>query len=322
MYEAIRNFASQLLFDPVVEAKHQLPRTDKFIVCGVGGSNLAAGLVKTARPTADLLMHRDYGLPRVPDYFLRGSLLIMSSYSGDTEEVLDAFDAAQDAHLEVAALSTGGKLIERAKERGVPYIQMPATGIQPRIALGYALCGLLKFMGEEAALAEIRALSTTFDPNVSEPRGRELAQTLKDRVPVVYASAVNLAIAYNWKIKLNETGKIPAFYNVLPELNHNEMTGFDVKESSKHLSERFHFIVLEDMKDHPRIIRRAEVLEKLYRERGLKVTRIRLHGDTIWEKIFSSLILADWTAFYTAREYGLEAEQVPMVEQLKKLIAD
>lgn len=322
MYEAIKNSPSQFLFDPVVEAKDQLFRADKFIVCGVGGSNLAAGLFKTARPTADILLHRDYGLPRVPDYFLRESMLIVSSYSGDTEETLDAFDAAYGARLHVAALSTGGKLLERAKERGIPHVQVPATGIQPRSALGFMLCGLLKLMGEEETLSEVRSIGAALDPGAFEQKGRDLAAALKDCVPVIYASNANLAIAYNWKIKLNETGKIPAFYNVLPELNHNEMTGFDVHDSSRHLSERFHFIVLEDPNDHPRILRRIEVLQRLYAERGLPMTNIALHGHTVWEKIFSSLMLADWTAYYTAQQYGLEAEQVPMVEQLKKLIAE
>ncbi|MBI4272789.1 hypothetical protein HY621_02980, partial [Candidatus Uhrbacteria bacterium] len=109
-------------------------------------------------------------------------------------------------------------------------------------------------------------------------------------------------------------------YNVLPELNHNEMTGFDVKETSRQLSEKFFFIFLKDHTDHPRIQKRMDILERLYQDRGLPVRVIDLEGVHPFYKIFSCLVLADWTAIYTAEQYGLESEQVPMVEEFKKLV--
>jgi len=153
---------------------------------------------------------------------------------------------------------------------------------------------------------------------------------LKNYIPVVYASNYNLSLAYNWKIKLNETGKVPAFYNVFPELNHNEMTGFSAgggsafggDDSVKKLCDKFYFIILKDTENNPKILKRMEVLEKLYKERNLRVEAIELKGKDTWHKIFSSLILADWVAYYTALEYGLEPEQVPMVEEFKKLISE
>src|SRR3989338_7534914 len=123
-----------------------------------------------------------------------------------------------------------------------------------------------------------------------------------------------------WKIKFNETGKIPAFYNVFPELNHNEMTGFDIKDATRALSEKFHFIFLKDPEDLDKNQRRMSITEKLYQYRGLKVSTVGLSGNNRQERVFSALILSDWTAFYTARSYGLEAEQVPMVEEFKKLM--
>jgi glucose/mannose-6-phosphate isomerase len=158
---------------------------------------------------------------------------------------------------------------------------------------------------------------------------------LKNYVPVIYASNHNSSLAEIWKIKLNETGKIPAFYNVLPELNHNEMTSFDVSDSTAELSNKFYFIILKDMGDNPKILKRMQVLEKLYEDRNLKVETIEIpahnafsiadaggKNENVWHKIFSSLLLADWTAYYTALEYGLEPEQVPMVEEFKKLILE
>jgi glucose/mannose-6-phosphate isomerase len=197
---------------------------------------------------------------------------------------------------------------------------MPNIGIQPRSALGFHTKALLKIMGKARELSEITQLADLLWPEDFEAQGKELAERIKDKVPVIYASEANQALAYNWKIKFNETGKIPAFYNVFSELNHNEMTGFDVKDSSRHLSQNFMFFLLTDKDDHPQIQKRMKVLKKLYEDRGLQVEVLEMSGKSKFYKIFSSLVLADWIAYYTAKQYNLEPEQVPMVEEFKKLI--
>jgi len=117
------------------------------------------------------------------------------------------------------------------------------------------------------------------------------------------------------------TGKIPAFYNVFPESNHNEMTGFDAVEKAKPLLKNFHIIFLRDKTDHLRIQKRMEVVESLYKDRGLPVTKVALNTENIFLKIFESTLTADWTAYYTSQIYGADPSEVPMVEELKKLIA-
>ena len=119
---------------------------------------------------------------------------------------------------------------------------------------------------------------------------------------------------------INETGKIPAFYNLLPELNHNEMTGFDVAEKTKNLSKNFSWIFIHDDKDHTQIKKRMAVVAKLYKKRGLSVINLKLAGKNKWFQIFSNLLVADWASYYTSQNYGLESEQVPMVEEFKKMI--
>lgn len=319
MYEAIKNFAKQFLWEPRIENAEGFALHKKFLVAGMGGSHLAADLLKIGKPDLDLVIHRDYGLPSRCE----GRLVIASSYSGNTEETLDAYDAAKRRGLPLAAVSIGGKLLERAAHDGIPYIQMPDTGIQPRSALGFSLKALLALMVEEAGLRETGKLAEILDPAVYEEEGKELAAKLKGYVPVIYTSRRNAAIGYNWKIKFNETGKIPAFVNVFPELNHNEMTGFDVADSTRPLSAGFFFLFLTDRSDHPKIVRRIETTRALYRDRGLRCAVLELveRGDNVFYKIFSSLVLVDWTAYFTAMGYGVEPEQVPMVEELKKRIA-
>lgn len=334
MEEAIRTFHTQFAFNPIVENADKLARADSFIVCGMGGSHLAADLLKSRDPRLDLLVHSDYGLPRVPEYFLRQSLIIISSYSGNTEEALDTLQEGIKHGLNLAVVASGGEALALAKRHGIPYIALPSDGIQPRSALGFSLKGLLKLMGYEELSAEASSLATVLNPRAFELPGKEIARELAGFVPLIYASTPNRGIAYNWKIKLNETGKIPAFCNVLPELNHNEMTGFDTplsarvkgaqqaapREMRQTLNKPFTFLFLADPADDPRITKRMEILRGLYEERGFPVKMLPLTGATVFEKIFSSLVLADWTAFYTARHYGLEEEQVPMVEEFKRLM--
>mgnify|MGYP001605253249 CR=1 FL=1 len=320
MEEAIKNFPQQFLYEPEIINADKLQRKEIFIVLGMGGSHLAADLLAAYKPDMDIIVHSDYGLP-FPETVLQNAFVIASSYSGNTEEVLDGLKIALEKKLPAAAIAIGGKLIEEAKKNNIPYVQMPDTGIQPRSALGFSLRGLLKIMGDEKTLAETKKLAALLSSEEVEKSAKELSAKLRGFVPVIYASRRNAAIAYNWKIKLNETSKIPAFCNFLPELNHNEMTGFDATDTTEKLSRAFHFIILKDSSDHPQNIKRSSVLAKLYRDRGLEVTEMELTGQDRLHKIFSSLQLADWTAYYLSLIYGTEAEQVPMVEEFKKLIA-
>lgn len=285
----------------------------------MGGSHLAADLISIWKPELDLVVWSDYGLPPLKD--LKERLIIASSHSGNTEEVIDVFEEALKRQLHTVAVSTGGKLVALADLIRTPYVLVPQTHIQPRSALGYSLMAILTAMGEKKAISELSKLERLLSPRRYKNSGKALARRLKGRVPVIYSSQRNKAIAYNWKIKFNETGKIPAFCGAFPELNHNEMTGFDSKGKTKPLSKKFYFIILMDEKDNSKIKKRMRVLAGLYRQRGLSVEIIPLRGQNIWLKIFSSLILADWASYYTACEYGVEPEQVPMVEEFKKLIA-
>lgn len=321
MQDAILGFADQFSYKPIVENAQALKKKKRFLVLGMGGSHLAADLALAYDPSLPLTVHSDYGLPAMSKTDLRDSLVIASSYSGNTEEVIDGLKQALKMKLDVAIVCVGGKLLKTAKTKKLAYVQLPDTGIQPRSALGFSLLATLKLMGKAGAMKDASALANTLDPKKFRAKGKALATQWKHLVPVFYSSNQNKAIAYNWKIKLNETGKIPAFYNVFPELNHNEMTGFDVKAKSKDLSKETVFVFLTDQSDHKKIQKRMEVCEKLYKERGLKTQSIKLSGKNKFEKIFTSLLIADWVAVYTAELYDLESEQVPMVEEFKKLIA-
>lgn len=321
MEEAIKNFNKQFEWKPQVVNGEKLPRAEKFILDGMGGSHLAANLFTILRPEADLSVFSDYGIPSLPKSRTANSLYIASSFSGNTEEPIDFAEKAKAQSLPLAAIAKGGKLLEFADIHGIPHVVLPPADIQPRSGLGFQMLALAALVRDDKLLKELAELAHVLAPESLREAGQKLANELRSKIPVIYASSWNSAIAYNWKIKMNETGKIPAFYNVIPELNHNEMTGFDLIDSTEGLSRRFHFIFLSDTDDHPQNQKRMKVTRKLYEDRGLACTEVALWGHGTQEKIFTSLLIADWTALHLSQIYGTETEQVPMVEEFKKLIS-
>jgi len=320
MKQAFIEFQKQFAYNPSIVNNKRYRASKKYIILGMGGSHLAADVIKNIDPSLNIIIHKDYNLPELSDKELRDHLIIASSYSGNTEEVVSGLKLAYKKKLNIIVIATGGKLIKFAKDNKLAYIQMPNFGIQPRSALGFSCRALLKAMGQNKLYKETGLLSKTLRGKNYELRGKKLAKELKNKIPIIYSSENNFSLAYNWKIKFNETGKIPAFYNVFPELNHNEMTGFDVATKTKALSKNFMFIFIRDDKDHKQIQKRMDVVSRLYKKRKLPIINIKLSGKNKWSKIFSNLLIADWASYYTSQGYGLESEQVPMVEEFKKMI--
>lgn len=319
MEDSILNFNEQFAFDPEIQNAEHLGDFDHIILCGMGGSHLAADLIKTIKPGVDIYVHKDYSLPPYENDFLQRGLLIACSYSGNTEETLSFFNSAYDKELKIAVITTGGKLLEEAKTNNIPYIQIPDTGIQPRQADGFLSMALLKMMGDEDTLAGWSLLQEKLDPKKLQTQAEKIVEEIEDKIPVVYSSTQNLHIAYNWKITMNETAKTPAFYNVFPELNHNEMQGFDLDEDKKDL---FHIIFIKDSNDDEKNQKRMKITKDLYVDRGISISEIDLNDKTREEKVFNAIILADWVALILAHKNNKEAEQVPMIEEFKKKLSN
>ena len=317
MKESILRFAEEFSWEPIIENRDKLAPIDidapgaSIIVAGMGGSPLAADLLIALDPTLNIIVHKDYGLP--PIDAPGASILVAISYSGNTEETIDAFETAKKEGLSVAVIAKGGALLDRARQEAAPFVQLPDSDIQPRMASGFIIKALAALLGLDALQRELTALAPLLKPAQIEESGRALAARIGDRAPLIYASARNRAIAYNWKIKLNETGKIHAFFNVFPELNHNEMNGF---------SSRYYTVILRDPDDHPRIKKRMEALDVLYKKQNVFVEIIDEKGATHLHRIFDSLVLADWTALAIAEARGVDPAQVPMVEEFKRCLSN
>ncbi len=327
MKEAILHFPEQFTFKPEIINKKEFPGVEKFILCGMGGSALAGDIVKNWQPDVSLQVHKDYGIPQRKSRFLERNsrcLIVTASYSGNTEETISSFNEALERGLPLFVITAGGKLKALAIKNNVPYIELPSMGIQPRAAVGFQLVALSSVIAvvlpqKEIMLKELSALKLSSQG--LEEQGKAFAKDLKGKTPLIYSSSRWQALIYNWKIKFNENSKIAAFWNVFPELNHNEMTGFDVAASTTDVLKNFHFILLKDPQDNPHILKRQEVFEKILKNKGFSISPFLLEGKSFIEKFFDSTLLADWTSYYLALEYGNDPEQVPLVEEFKRLIA-
>ena len=298
------------------------------VICGMGGSALPADVLNTVVDLpVPLYVHRSYNLPREAT---ENSLLICISYSGNTEETISALEESLNKNLPTIAMSSGGKLEKICIENSVPFVKIP-SGIQPRCAIGYFFAALSKVLANSGIIsdisAEIKNLSDTLEKESKqlESQGKELAKKLYKKLPIIYAGDKLEAVARIWKIKINENSKVPAFYNYFPELNHNEMVGYTTKEqknerTEEQITKKFLVVILRDSNDHSRILKRMQLTADLIKKSGAKVEFVEIKDGSMLFKVFSTLLLGDWTSYYLALENEIDPTPVKMVEDFKKLL--
>jgi glucose/mannose-6-phosphate isomerase len=319
MQDELSRFPAQFDWSPELTNPQKLKEIyAHFVVVGMGGSHLGARLLLHHDPTLPLIIHSDYGLPALSPELLRSSLIIASSFSGETEETIDAAREALDAGYDVAAITTGGALGAFANEHSLPHILLPASKLQPRMAVGAQMLAIAHLMRAKGLENHVREAGQKLDVAGEEAAGKKLAEELKGKIPLIYASATNTGLAYFWKIAFNETTKIPAFYNVFPEVCHNELSGFDVTGKSKGLVAPLHVVMLGDTDDHPRTQKRFEVMRTLLQDRGVAVSTVSLQGASKLEKALSAIVCGVWAALSLAQMYGAKDAETPLIVEFKK----
>lgn len=300
-------------------------------ISGMGGSALPANLLRTycnslfkTHPNYkpfEIYINRYYSLP--PESHASKVLNFISSYSGNTEEAISSLEEAYSAGLKFVGFSSGGSVEELCKKYGAPHVKLPIPNpeFQPRMGTGYFFASMFQLLVNQGLIpdttSELLALAGKLNQNMSEheSRGKELAKKIYSKTPVIYSSPKYKPVAMVWKIKINENAKTPAFWNFFPELNHNEMVGFTNPKG------KFFAILLKDLDDDPRNLKRYDVTSRLLAEKGVESEVIEMNGNDAFSKMFSSLNLADWTSYYLALEYGQDPTPVDMVEDLKKNLA-
>jgi glucose/mannose-6-phosphate isomerase len=286
-------------------------------VCGMGGSAIGGDLAAAAladRLTKPMLVARGYELPA---WAPAGSAVLCSSYSGDTEETLACYAAAEALGAQRLVATTGGELAEAARRDGVPVIGLPA-GLQPRAAVGYMFC----VAAELAALAlagprihtEIDAAASHLGQAVTaaEDRAHGLAAEVGDAVPVIFGGDLTAPVAYRWKTQVNENAKLPAFSAVLPEADHNDLQGWSGADG------RLAAIFLEDRDQHPRERKRFELTAKAIEPHAAAVIRLETEGETRTDRLLQTVMLGDLLSIELANAHGVDPVPVEGLEAFKR----
>jgi glucose/mannose-6-phosphate isomerase len=324
------DFPKQIAESEEIFIKHT-PHLNKslrnIIYSGMGGSAIAGDIIRD-------VLYDDLKLPlqiirsyEIPGYCSDKSLVIASSYSGNTEETLSAVKAAKKKGAQIVAITSGGEMLRLAKRNKWPILQVP-EGFPPRQAFGY-----LFFLAYQLILTTINKSLTPDDfdylihfseamVQVSDELGvegraftKDLALRLKNKIPIIYSSAPYLGtVATRWKNQFQENSKSMAFNNVIPEMNHNEIVGWEMESLPK---KNYLVLFLEHDQTHPRVKKRIKFTKSIIRDRGTEVVEIYAEGKNLLAKVISLIIKGDWISYYLALFYEKNPESIVNIDYLK-----
>lgn len=295
------------------------------VIAGMGGS--AAGgdlLVACGAATVDvpIVVHRGYGLPAAAG---RESLVVTSSYSGDTAEALSAFEAALARRAPVVALTSGGALAQRAAAAGCPRVTLP-PGLMPRMALGYLFLPALSLLADadvpvagpaeiDEAVGALEAMARELRPEqpTAANEAKRLALAIGDRLPVVYGGPLTGAVAYRWKTDVEENAKTFALAGALPEMNHNEIEAWQAPDAKD-----MHAVLLREAGEAAEVARRFEILRELISPAAGGVSEARARGESRVARLLTLAYLGQWTSYYLAVLRGRDPWSVPILDEMKR----
>jgi glucose/mannose-6-phosphate isomerase len=335
MLDLVAQLPDQLLLGRglAVEVLEDSPRrVRRAVVCGMGGSaaagELARGVFRDGPLAVDVC--RSYVLPGGID---QSVLLVFSSYSGNTEETLAAYtQSAAFPRARRLVIASGGELLARAGRDGVPAVRLPGE-LPPRASLGYSVGALFTALGlvgaagdvatqlDEAAatLREAELRLGAHAPAADNP-ARQLARRLYGKVPLLYAGAgLAEAVAWRWKAQINENAKAMAFVSVLPELDHNEVVGW---ESATRARDELFVVALRDAQDHPGVQRRFNVTRDILGDRVRGWESVETRGLSATARAMGLVQYGDYLSVYLAGEYGVDPVPVESIDRLKQKLAD
>ena len=290
------------------------------LVCGVGGSAIGGDLAAAGlgdRLSRPLLTVRGYELP---SWVTADWTILCSSYSGDTEETLACFGAAEALGARRIVASTGGALVEAARAADVAVIGLPGLLSAPRAGVAY----MLVCAAEVAALAgaapriadELEAAAGFLAERLDGLRDRatEVAARLDGSIPVAYGADLTAPVARRWKTQVNENAKLPAFHSELPEADHNELCGWAGAPAAAGGPAA---ILLEDADQHPRVRRRLELTGEAIAATGAEAVSLQTVGETRIERLIWAVALGDLVSLELASSRGVDPLPIAAIDELK-----
>ena len=301
------------------------------VVLGMGGSAIGGDLLSdylADELSIPIVVIRGYDIPKFVD---ENSLVFAVSYSGNTEETLSALKRCLEAKARIIALTSGGKLAVLARENNFPVIKVPA-GIQPRAAISYLFFPILKAL-ERLGLTKERNEEIEETHNILQELSREygaksplnnnlakkVALGLYQHLPLVYGSEGLLeAVAMRWKTQINENSKWPCFWNVFPELDHNEIVGYEIENN---INRQVKIIYLQDKQGLLRVEQRREITRKIIEDKVAEFIICPTRGKGKMSRMFSLIFLGDLASYYLAILNQVDPSPVACIEDLKKELA-
>lgn len=325
MKELISNFSKQLreareIADQAVLTEPENP-VHNVLLLGMGGSAFGGEVTRdytAGQCTVPFDINRDY---EIPGYVSPNTLIIASSYSGNTEETLAGFEVAKAKGAKIVCVTSGGKILAAAKELGLDHIVLPG-GNPPRTAAGYSIVQQLRILHHfglindyDADLEESIALLENFDDH---NLAKELGAKMKGRLPILYTAAGFESQVIRWRQQIEENSKQLAFYHIVPEMNHNELVGWRHPED---ILAQSAVVFLESNLQHPRNHKRMEITKALISKWAHTLTSVQAKGDSKLAQLFYYLHLGDWVSFYLAEMNNEDPMPVKVIDFLKEKLA-
>lgn len=301
-------------------------KTIGILICGLGGSAISGDLLEyflSDELKIPIIVNRGYD---IPSFVNNNWLIIISSYSGDTEETISCFTQALRLKSTILAISSGGKVEEIAIKNSIPHIKI-TSGFQPRYALGFSFFTLLRTFQELNLIKKqdeiVRTISDLWKRKAeeySEPKNyaAEIAKKLIGFIPVIYSSEFLSSAGYRFKCQFNENSKVHAFHNILPEMNHNEIIGWET-QNEKQFNAKIIFLFDNDY--HPQIKKRYFIFSELAASKGVEVINLTSSEKKSGVRIMDLIFLCDWISFYLAVLRGFDPSEIDFINEMKKRLA-
>jgi glucose/mannose-6-phosphate isomerase len=291
------------------------------VVAGMGGSGIGANLVAelvAEKMKLPFFVCKDYFLP---EWVNEHTLLIISSYSGNTEETVHALDEGIRRSSKIVCVSSGGSIISLAKKAGLDYVLIPG-GKPPRTALAYSFIQQLFILAnynliDNGFVVGIQEASRLLDKEEKRivKQAKSLAKKLNKRLPVIYTAANFEAIALRWRQQLNENSKVLGWHNTIPEMNHNELVGWRTPG-------KYTVIFLRNDTDYSRTQQRINIAKNIISQYTRHIYEVWSKGESFLEKSLYLIHLGDWVSYYLAELRKVDAVEVNVIDYLKTELAN
>lgn len=325
MKKLIENFPNQLreALD-IANAAKLTPKNDirNIIVTGLGGSGIGGTIMAELvadHCTVPIVVNKDYFLPNFTN---SNTLVIISSYSGNTEETLEAMQQALKKKAQIVCVTAGGKVEELAKQNNLDLIKIPG-GNPPRSCIGYSLVQLIKIFtyygfAPASLLDDVRnsiSLLEKENANITS-EAKKIAEALFNKIPVIYSLGSCEGVSVRFRQQINENSKMLCWHHVFPEMNHNELVGWTTKNNA------IAVITFKTSFDYKRTQKRYEVCRSVFEKYAGSVTEVTAKGNSKTEQFIYLINIGDWISLYLAELKGIDPVEVKVIDHLKKELAN